>query len=70
MDQKKRNLTTCGLFNTWVNQHNIRIEISKAIRLLICTRINNQYEQTWHSSIPANIRCSYYISILTYILLV
>ena len=39
----------------------IRIEYSKAIRLLICTRINDQYEQTWHSSIPAHIRRSYYI---------
>ena len=62
MDMKnKRNLTTCGLFNIWVNQHNIRIEDSKAIRLLICIRINDQYEQTWHFSIPAHIRCSYYV---------
>ena len=49
------------MFNLWVNQHNIRVEDSKTIRLLICTRINDQYEQTWHSSIPAQIRCSYYV---------
>ena len=56
----KEILQRCGLFNIWVNQHSIRIEDSKAIRLLICTRINDQYEQTWHSSIPTHIRCSYY----------
>ena len=49
------------MFNVWVNQHNIRVEDSKAIRLLIFTRINDQYDQTWHSSIPAHIRCSYYV---------
>ena len=47
----KEILQRCGLFHIWVNQHSIRIEDSKAIRLLICTRINDQYEQTWHSSI-------------------
>ena len=47
MDTKnKENFTRCGLFDIWVNQHNIRIEDSNAIRLLICTRINDQYEQT------------------------
>ena len=58
MDKKnERNLTTsrCGLFNyILLNQHNIRIEDSNAIRLLICTRINDQYEQTLHYSIPAH----------------
>ena len=39
------NLQRCGLFNILVNQHNIRVEDSKAIRLLIFTRINDQYEQ-------------------------
>ena len=29
------------LFNIWVNQHNIHIEDSKAIRLLICTIISD-----------------------------
>ena len=57
----KEILQRCGLFHIWVNQHSIRIEDSKAIRLLICTRINDQYEQTWHSSIPTHIRCSYYV---------
>ena len=57
----KEILQRCGLFHIWVNQHSIRIEDLKAIRLLICTRINDQYEQTWHSSIPAHIRCSYYV---------
>ena len=56
----KEILQRCGLFNIWVNKQNIRLEDSKAIRLLICTRINDQYEQTWHSSIPTHIRCSYY----------
>ena len=55
----KEILQRCGLFNVWVNQHNIRVEDSKAIRLLIFTRINDQYDQTWHSSVPAHIRCSY-----------
>ena len=57
----KEILQRWGLFNVWVNQHNVCVEDSKAIRLLICTRINDQYEQTWHSSIPAHIRCSYYV---------
>ena len=57
----KEILQRCGLFNIWVNQHNLRKDDSKAIRLLICTKINDQYEQTWHSSIPAHIRCSYYV---------
>ena len=57
----KEILQRCGLFHIWVNQHSIRIEDSKTIRLLICTRINDQYEQTWHSSIPTHIRCSYYV---------
>ena len=30
-------------------------------RLLTCIRINDQYEQTWHSSIPTHIRCLYYV---------
>ena len=43
MDKKnKKILQRYGLFNIWVNQHNIRVEDSKAIRLLICTRINDQ----------------------------
>ena len=42
-------------------QHNICIEDSKAIRLLICTKMNDQYKQTWHSSIPAHIRFSNYV---------
>ena len=42
-------------------QHKLRKDDSKSIGLLICTRINDQYEQTWHSSIPAHIRCSYYV---------
>ena len=49
------------MFNVWVNQHNIRVEDSKAIRLLIFTRINDQCDQTWHSSIPAHFRCSNYV---------
>ena len=53
----KEILQRCGLYKIWVNQHNIRIENSKSIRLLISTRINDQYEQTWHSSIPAHMRC-------------
>ena len=66
MDTKKIKeiLQRCGLFHIWVNQHSIRIEDSKAIRLLICIRINDQYEQTWHSSIPTHIRCSYYVLII------
>ena len=42
----KEILQRCGLFNIWVNQHNIRVKDSKAFRLLIFTRINDQYEQT------------------------
>ena len=42
----KEILQRCGLFHIWVNHHSIRIEDSKAIRLLICTRINDQYKQT------------------------
>ena len=61
MDTKNKINKRCRLFHIWVNQHSIRIEDSKAIRLLICTRINDQYEQTWHSSIPTHIRCSYYV---------
>ena len=58
----KEILQRCGLFNVWVNQPNIRVEDSKAIGLLLCTRINDQYKQTWHlASIPAHIRCSYYV---------
>ena len=57
----KEILQRCELFHIWVNQHSIRIEDSEAIRLLICTRINDQYEQTRHSSIPTHIRCSYYV---------
>ena len=57
----KEILQQYGLFNVWVNQHNIHVENSKAIRLLIFTRINDQYYQTWHSSIPAHNRCSYYV---------
>ena len=30
----KRNPTKMWIFNIWANQHNIRIEDSKAIRLL------------------------------------
>ena len=37
----KEILQRCGLFNIWVSQHSIRIEDSKTIRLLICTRIND-----------------------------
>ena len=54
----KEILQRCRFFNIGVNQHNIRVQDSKAIRLLIFTRINDQYDQTWHSSIPAHIRCS------------
>ena len=54
-------LQRCGLFNILVNQHNMRVQGSKAIRLLICTSFKDQYEQAWHSSIPAHIRCSYYV---------
>ena len=62
MDTKnKAILQRCGLFNILVNQHHIRVEDSKAIILLIFTRINDQYDQTWHSSIPAHISCSYYV---------
>ena len=57
----KEILQRCGLFNIWVSQHSIRTEDSKAIRLSTCTRINDQYEQTWHSSIAAHLRCSYYV---------
>ena len=56
----KEILQRCELFNIWVNQHNICVEDSKAIRLLIFTRINDQYDQTWHST-PAHNRCSYYV---------
>ena len=59
--KNKEILQRCGLFNVWVNQHNIRVEDLKAIRLLIFTRINDQYDQTWRSSILAHIRCSYYV---------
>ena len=40
----KEILQRCGLYNIWVNQHNLRVEDSKAIRLLMCTRINDQYD--------------------------
>ena len=43
----KKILRRCELLNILENQHNIRIEDSKAIKLLvmICTRTNDQYEQ-------------------------
>ena len=39
--KNKEILQRCGLFNVWVNQHNIRVEDLKAIRLLIFTKIND-----------------------------
>ena len=46
MEKIKEILQRCGLFNICINQHNIRVEDSKAIKLLVCTRMNDQCEQT------------------------
>ena len=48
-----------------MNQENIRVVDVKAIKL--CTRVNDQYHQTWHSNIPTHVRCSC-TTILRYIL--
>ena len=36
----------CGLFGTWMIQRNILVADLKAIKLMICSRIDDQYHQT------------------------
>jgi len=55
----KQILQQCGLFYVWLNQVDI-IDVC-TVKLLINTRIDDMYEQTWNASIPSHVRCSCYV---------
>ena len=55
----KQILQHCGLFYVWLNQVDI-IDVC-TVKLLINTRIDDMYEQTWYVSISSHVRYSSYL---------